>query len=176
MTGQPQPGQYWQTQDGKLRAYVHGVTKLGTVLAEMPSGQWVDIDVNQMLADWRHLPDCDSFGWQPTRYPRYFETHNREDYAFLRQDSATDFVLVRHNGTGDEVTVVNLAFRADLTETEAMSRIAPPTPATRTITFCEHIVWDEPGCERLVWALESDDMLYRHSYPTGRTRTIEVPE
>jgi hypothetical protein len=177
MTGQPQHGQYWQTQDGRQRVCVHGVTKLGTVLAEMRSGQWVDIDVNQMLADWRHLPDCDSFGWQPTRYPRYFETRNREDYAFLRQDSATDFVLVRYNGTGDEVTVVDLANRAELTEAEAKSRIEPPTPATRrTITFCEYIVWDELGCERLVWSLESDDLLYRHRYPTGQTRTVEVPE
>jgi hypothetical protein len=323
-SAQPQPGQYWQTQDGKLRVYVHGVTQLGTVLAEMPSGQWVDIDVNQMLADWRHLPGCDSFDWQPTRYPRYFETHNRENYAFLRQDSATDFVLVQHDGTGREVTEVTLADRVQITETEAMSRIVssvpewpkyvtnptgwacdtaylrrdseevcvrvttsgvehpnwwdeqrdetvhrgtwkyiteaeaksrieppkpvespddwvtqdrvvprnnidlwcwieagktphehdwqkgvsnfhrhkhgdreypscseilhvrcrrkdlppvePPKPATRTITFCEYIVWDEPGCERLVWALESDDMLYRHSYPTGQTRTVEVPE
>jgi hypothetical protein len=249
MNKQPQPGQYWQTQDGKLRVYVHGVTKLGTVLVEISSGQWVDFDVNQMLADWQHLPDCDSFDWQPVQYPRYFETHNREDYAFLRQDSATDFVLVRYNGTGDEVTVVTLANRAGLTEAEAMSRIVPvkpvespddwvtqdrvparpgiderayqyegdswvlrgwadaaniawpemprhgtvrgpatvhlrcrrkdlpaPTPATRTITFCEYVVWDEPGCERLVWALESDDLLYRHSYSTGQTRTVEIAE
>jgi hypothetical protein len=291
MTTQPQQGQYWRTQDGKLRIYVHGVTKLGTVLAEMPCGQWVDIDVNQMLADWQHLPDCDSFDWQPTRYPRYWETHDRAYYAFLRQDSETEFVLVGYDGTDYEGTEVTLADRAEITEAEAMSRIVPPTldpgegwrllnpdepliprdeywrqgswrpiaamyvrdssqlanthyrrriepsrpdpgegwrlvdkavdvpqegdeywtrlgkhwyrrttngpwesgdtyrrrkdlppvepptpKKTRTITFCEHIVWDEPGCERLVWALRSDDLLYRHSYPTGLTRTVEVRE
>jgi len=183
MNKQPQHGQYWQTQDGKLRIYVHGVTKLGTVLAEMRSGQWVDLDVNQMLANWRHLPDCDSVDWQPVKYPRYFETHNREDYAFLRQDSATDFVLAQHDGTGHEVTEVTLADRAELTEAEAMSRIVPPTPPTRTVTFCEYVVWDEPGSGQLVWVSEPDDLmpsarsrLYRYRYPTGQTRTVEVPE
>jgi len=252
-TTQPQHGQYWQTCDTKLRVYVHGVTQLGTVLAEIPSGQWVDLNVNQMLADWRHLPDCDSFDWQPVRYPRYFETRDREYYAYLRQDSATDCVLVQRDGTDYEGTEVTLADRAELTEAEAMSRLVPPKPVespddwvtqdlvparpgiderayqyegdssvlcgwadaaniawpgmprhgtvrgpatvhlrcrrkdlppvvppapkkTRTINFCEHIVWDEPGCERLVWVLESDDLLYRYRYPTGLTRTIEIPE
>jgi hypothetical protein len=254
MNKQPQHGQYWQTQDGKLRVYVHGVTKLGTVLVEISSGQWVDFDINQMLADWTHLPGCDSFDWQPVKYPRYFETHDREYYAYLRQDSANEFVLVQHDGTDYEGTEVTLADRAELTEAEAMSRIEPPKPVespddwvtqdrvvprnnidlwcwieagktphehdwqkgvsnfhrhkhgdreypscseilhvrcrrkdlppvepptpkkTRTIKFCEYIVWDEPGCERLVWALESDDLLYRYRYPTGETRTIEIPE
>jgi hypothetical protein len=186
MNKQPQQGEWWRTRSGEIRL-VFGVNPFdkkytawttnadGTVCCHCPSGAEFSSGRESPCDLVEHLPDCDSFDWQPTQCPRYFETHNREDYAFLRQDSATDFVLVRYNGTGDEVTVVDLANRDGLTEAEAMSRIVPPKPKTRTITFCEYIVWDEPGCERLVWALRSDYMLYRYRYPTGLTRTIEVP-
>jgi hypothetical protein len=261
MNKQPQPGEWWRTRGGEI-LYVVGcrpksddtnwplivVDKHGVCVEPYTTGGFIDephIECEEDLVE--HLPDCDSFEWVPVQYPRYFETHNREDYAFLRQDSATDFVLVQHDGTGREVTEVTLAERAEITEAEATSRIVPPAPEwpkyvtgrtgfacytaylrrdsetdcvlvtksgmehpnfwdatrddlllnglwvyiteaeakafikptkpkARTITFCEHIVWDEPGCERLVWALEPDDLLYRHSYPTGQTRTVEVPE
>jgi hypothetical protein len=192
MNKQPQPGEWWKTREGK-RVYIAAVMPdwfTGLYPLRVFSGT-AEIDSEKYTRDGgyhfdglqsgrdliEHLPECTGWDWQPVKYPRYFETHNREDYAFLRQDSATDFVLVRYNGTGDEVTVVTLANRAGLTEAEAMSRIVPPTPPTRrTIAFCEYVVWDDPGCERLVWVLESDDLLYRYRYPTGLTRTVEVPE
>jgi hypothetical protein len=245
MNKQPQPGEWWRTRSGEIRL-VFGVNPCGTkytvwttnaddaVCSHLPSGAEFSGGRESPYDLVEHLPDCNSFDWQPVRYPRYFETRDREYYAYLRQDSATDLVLVEPSGDDYEGTEVALAGRTEITEAEAMSRIVPPkhdpgqgyrrinpavdvpqegdefwhksekrwvarsremsyagwsntdtyrrrieppTPKkTRTITFCEYIVWDEPGCERLVWALESDDMLYRHSYPTGRTRTIEVPE
>jgi hypothetical protein len=272
MNKQPRPGEWWKTREGK-RVYIAAVMpdwftgpyplRVFSGTAETDSEKYTrdggyHFDGLQSGRDLvEHLPECTGWDWQPVRYPRYFETHDREYFAYLRQDSATELVLVQHNGEDYESAEgVTMAYRVEITEAEAMSRIVPavpewpkyvtnptgwscdtaylrrdsetgcvrvttsgmehpnwwdeqrdefvhrgtwkyiteaeskaiievvcrkdlpptPTPATRTITVCEYIVWDDPGCERLVWVLESDDMLYRHRYPTGQTRTVEVPE
>jgi hypothetical protein len=271
MNKQPQPGEWWKTREGK-RVYIAAVMPdwfIGPYPLRVFSGT-AETDSEKYTRDGgyhfdglqsgrdlvEHLPDCTGWDWQPVKYPRYWETRDRAYYAFLRQDSETEFVLVEYGGEDYENTEeVTLADRAELTEAEAMSRIVPPKPiespddwvtqdrvpvrmhhdecrwsswgsgapwisnihsttgwmhgrkhvldsgevavlsvrcrrkdlppvespkpptlATRTITFCEYIVWDDPGCERLVWALESDDMLYRYHYPTGQTRAVEIPE
>jgi hypothetical protein len=268
-TTQPQQGEWWRTREGK-RVYIAAVMpgwftgpyplRVFSGTAETDSEKYTrdggyHFDGLQSGRDLvEHLPDCTGWDWQPVKYPRYWETHDRAYYAYMRQDSATDIVLVQRDGTDYENTEVTLADRAELTEAEAMSRIEPPKPVespddwvtqdrvvprnnidlwcwieagktphehdwqkgvsnfhrhkhgdreypscseilhvrcrrkdlppvepptpkkTRTIKFCEYIVWDEPGCERLVWVLESDDLLYRYRYPTGLTRTIEIPE
>jgi hypothetical protein len=126
MNKQPQPGQWWQADDDS-RAFIIGVKRNGDVVIEDGHGR--HFNGGKDWDGWQHLPDCDSFDWEPTRYPRYWETHDRAYYAFLRQDSATEFVLVQHDGTDYENTEeVTLTDRTEITEAEAMSRIVPPTP------------------------------------------------
>jgi hypothetical protein len=54
-------------------------------------------------------------------------------------------------------------------------RIEPPKPKTRTVVLREWLLWTSPGHECLQW-LASDPLGWPHRHPTGKTRTIEVPE
>jgi hypothetical protein len=144
MTGQPQQGQYWKTREGK-RVYIAAVMPdwfTGPYPLQVFSGT-AETDSEKYTRDGgyhfdglqsgrdlvEHLPECTGWDWQPVKYPRYWETHDRAYYAFLRQDSATEFVLVQHNGEDYENTEeVTLTDRAEITEAEAMSRIVPVKP------------------------------------------------
>jgi hypothetical protein len=171
MTTQPQPGQYWQTRDTKQRAYVHGVTKLGIVLIETPSGAWVGIGVNQWLEDWQHLPDCDSFDWVPPSQP-----DPGEGWRLI--DKAVDVPRAGDEYWDEEFrewTPRALWLAPFERYATYRRRIEPPTPRTRTVVLREWVVWSKGGNEILQWHAGSPIGWFGR-YPTGETRTIEVPE
>ena len=200
MTTQPQPGQWWQSNND-TQVFIIGVKQNGDVIFENKHGQ--HFNGGKHWHNWQHLPDCDSFDWQPEVWPKYY-THKQGfacDTAYLRRDSAKVTYRVSKKGhqtvnwwDSDRDEIVSSGGWIEITEAEAKARINPPSPpnpgegwrlvdkateppkpATRTVVLREWLLWSSPGHECLQW-LASDPLGWPHRHPTGQTRTIEVPE
>jgi len=199
---QPQPGEWWRTRGGEIRKVIHridgddqypiiAVNKGGLITRHAADGCYT----NELLNLVEHLPDCDSFDWVPPRYPRYWETHDRTYYAYLRQDSATELVWVENDGEELPPVCVTVTGRVELTEADAMARLepSPPDPGEgwRLVDKAVDVpqdgdeFWDREHCEwmpRLRAYRDSPfseiSIFYRRRIepPKPRTRTVVLRE
>ena len=60
---QPQAGEYWQKE--YTRVCVVGTKKNGLTVGETECGNLISF---MSIHDWQHLPECDSFKWQPEEF------------------------------------------------------------------------------------------------------------
>ena len=96
---QPQAGEWWQ-KDGTRVCVIGTKKKNGLTIGEMQSGNLIPfLPVN----DWQHLPDCDSFDWQPEVFTQEELTasyqaipaadlppvESPDEYRILREDEQT---------------------------------------------------------------------------------------
>ena len=176
---QPQPGQWWRARDGEIRKVIHratlnypfvliAVNSFGMVTKHRLDGQ----AACELLDLVEHLPDCDSFDWQPPK-PDPGEGWRLIDKAV---DVPQDGDEIWHT-EGCEWQPRLRVFRETSFSKSATyrRRIEPPKPRTRTVVLREWLLWSSSGHECLQ-GLASDPLGWPHRYPTGETRTIEIPE
>ena len=122
---QPQAGEWWQ-KDG-TRVCVVGTKKNGLTVGEMQSGTLIPF---MSIHDWQHLPDCDSFEWQPEVFPQYWtakQTDSNRDAAFVELKQGGDWV--QHYRDGGEYLITVVPFhkggRTQLTKEQAEALQSP---------------------------------------------------
>ena len=122
---QPQAGEWWQ-KDGK-RVCVIGTKKNGLTIGEMRGGTLIPF---MSIHDWQHLPDCDSFEWQPEVFPQYWtakQTDSNRDVAFVELKQGGDWV--QHYRDGGEYLITVVPFhkggRTQLTKEQAEALQSP---------------------------------------------------
>ena len=123
---QPQAGEYWQ-KDGK-RLCVIGTKKNGVPVGETECGNLIPF---LPIHDWQHLPDCDSFDWQPEVWPKLY-VHCDADCDWCVEQYKVDRIRVhRVTGVEDQPWVAMYSTNiADgtwikVTEAEALARVKP---------------------------------------------------
>lgn len=133
----PMAGEWWKYDDvdgTKFRLYVVG--PLRTInqrfMCEDSSGAIEMYDIDPMK--WNHLPDCDSFEWNPEVFPQYWTTLDRESNlpsatAFVIRKNKVDWNIVWKNGDhGICMGVVskwNPSGRTQLTKEQAEALLLP---------------------------------------------------
>jgi hypothetical protein len=122
---QPQGGEYWQK--GLRRLFIIGTTKNGLTVGETEFGTLIPF---MSIHDWQHLPDCDSFEWQPEVYPQYWtakQTDSNRDVAFVELKQGGDWV--QHYRDGGEYLMTVVPFqkkgRTQLTKEQAEALQSP---------------------------------------------------
>jgi hypothetical protein len=168
---QPQPGQYWGVRqipavriigfDGDECIVRHRDGRLTT----LAKGNWQRTD-----SEWQHLPDCDSFDWVPSQ-PDPGEGWRLIDKAVDVPQEGDEFWDREHC----EWMPRPRAYRDSPFSEISIFYRRRIEPRTRTVVLREWLLWTSPGHECLQW-LASDPLGWPHRYPTGQTRTIEVPE
>ena len=123
---QPQAGEYWQKEytrvcviGTKKNRLTVGETECGTLIPFLP------------IHDWQHLPDCDSFDWQPEVWPKWY-VHCDADWDWCVEQYKVDRIRV-HRVTGVEdhpwvaMYSTNIADGTwiKVTEAEALARVTP---------------------------------------------------
>jgi hypothetical protein len=134
MSKQPQSGEYWQSNNDSP-VFIVGVKQNGDVIFENKHG--IHFNGGKNWHAWRHLPDCDSFGWVPETWPKYY-VHFRafgDDAEYIRRDSKNSAVSVSKSGAetkivwdADHDEIVASGGWIEVTEAEAKSRLNPPKP------------------------------------------------
>lgn len=72
-TKQPAAGEYWEWAENEQRVLILLVDE-GDIICRAEDGgirYWIKENSGGFLKNFRHLPDCDSFDWKETVYPRY---------------------------------------------------------------------------------------------------------
>jgi len=134
MSKQPQSGEYWQSNNDSP-VFIVGVKQNGDVIFENKHG--IHFNGGKNWHAWRHLPDCDSFGWVPETWPKYYVHFRafRDDAEYIRRDSKNSAVSVSKSGAetkivwdADRDEIVASGGWIEVTEAEAKSRLNPPKP------------------------------------------------
>jgi hypothetical protein len=93
---EPQAGEYWQHKiHTKDRAYFIGRTPEGEMVWQCEGDTIESGNLDWSL--WQHLPECDSWEWQPDPYPHYYEALS-PSIAYARRDSEDTATLVSKDG------------------------------------------------------------------------------
>ena len=88
--------------------------------------------------EWEHLPDCDSFDWQPEAFPQWYVCGNNHGWgitAYVVRDTSKTYFCVEANGETKESAdytwdqeLVTCGFWKQVTQAEAESRVNKPEP------------------------------------------------
>ena len=122
---QPQAGEWWQKDDTRL--CIIGTKKNGLTVGETECGSLIPF---MSIHGWQHLPDCDSFEWQPEVYPQYWttkDTDSTRDVAFVELKQGGDWVQHYRDGMKYLMTVVPFQKkgRTQLTKEQAEALLPP---------------------------------------------------
>jgi hypothetical protein len=92
----PQAKEWWEYNG--VRIHIVGITTKGLLSCEYKDGT---MSVLRQGDHWKHLPDCNSFEWQPETFPQYYQPSFRsiDRAAFIRRDSPSCVVTVRKDGS-----------------------------------------------------------------------------
>lgn len=132
MTTQKQPmaGEWWQADDGS-RAYIIGVKRNGEVMFEDENFQ--HFNGGDDWSDWQHLPDCDSWTWQPEVFPKWY-VHKKPELPWcLKRPDKSSFVCCSREGQSQRILdwndehddIVSDGEWIEVTEAEALARVKP---------------------------------------------------
>lgn len=133
----PQAGEWWEYKDNtKCRRYIIGNNHKGHPVGVSECGEYEVFDEqgNMRVEFWKHLPGCDSFEWQPPKWPRYVVKDYWENTAYLRFDAENEYVAIAINGSDITRTgwIASFSFTSmkdnEVTEAEALARVKPPVP------------------------------------------------
>jgi hypothetical protein len=123
MGEKPQAGEFWEWSGVRLR--IVGTRMNGSIVAEHECGH---LEFGCRVFDMKHLPDCNSFEWQPETFPQYYAPSFRsiDRAAFIRRDSPSCVVTVRKDGS--EVLwssdwAEESDGRKEITKSDAISRL-----------------------------------------------------
>lgn len=156
-TKQPQAGEWWQKED--TRVCIVGTRKNGLTVGEMQSGTLIPF---MSIHGWQHLPDCDSFEWQPEVWPQYWttkDTDSMRDVAFIELKQDGDWVQHYRDGGESLMTVVPFQKkgRTQLTKEQAEALVdKPQTPVVCSMCGLSPVIEGTAGCKDCTeWALDS---------------------
>lgn len=83
---QPQAGEWWQQLDGKKYLCI-AANKQGETAWQVKDGSFRLLHGDSYWKYWQHLPDCDSWTWQPAADLPPVESP--DEYRILREDEQT---------------------------------------------------------------------------------------
>ena len=83
---QPQAGEWWQKD--LTRLFIIGTKKNGLAVGETEFGTLIPF---LKIHDWQHLPECDSFDWQPVEFCVMCDDLSAKAHA--RCNDCTEFAL-----------------------------------------------------------------------------------
>ena len=159
----PEAGEWWQRD--WCRVLIVGRKLNGNVITETINGL---IGTMQDEEEWQHLPDCDSFEWQPETFPQYW-TSESPLLAFMKQLSKDDFVPVFLDGSEGAVRSNSTVDRTRLTQAEAEARVKKPEPVESPDDWVtQDRVPDRPGIDE--WRRVFDGV------PDGWNKSFEHEE
>ncbi len=133
----PQAGEWWQGDTTQLskRAFVCGFDRDGCVIWQTSQNSGLKrTTLSVFLESHRHLPECDSFEWQPETFPQYFVRDDNEPFSdcdHLVRTAKTKVHGINVDGSATE-TVVWSEFHNEhfargvwkqITQSEAESRV-----------------------------------------------------
>ncbi len=125
----PEIGEWWEHDSN--RVLIVGKTRNGIAIAEYQDGSVYEIENGE---NFKHLPDCDSFDWQPETFPQYWTTvDNASDPgAYVIRTSKTEFKVIDKDGTTRRHSYSwfpkDSTDRTRLTQAEAEARVKNPEP------------------------------------------------
>lgn len=118
----PLAGEWWEKEG--VRLLVVGTKRSGITVGEHECGS---IDLFHHQHDWRHLPDCTGWDWQPEVFPQWYEPFYDGKYAYILRTSETKMKRVRLDGSEVETDWLEIDnARKRITQAEAESRIEKP--------------------------------------------------
>ena len=140
----PQPGEWWQGDTTQLskRAFICGHDRDGCVIWQTSQNSGLKrTTLSVFLESHKHLPDCDSFEWQPETFPQCIVPDTGllfggMDHYYIRRTSATQYEYVHathvelshcHWGAS-ESKAIDLGVWQVVTQLEAESRVSRAKP------------------------------------------------
>lgn len=129
----PQAGEFWEWSGVRLR--IVGTRMNGSIVAEHECGH---LEFGCRIFDMKHLPECDSFEWQPETFPQWYVCGNPIGWgftAYVVRDTASTYFCVEESGREsrnsaykwDQSLVTSVAWK-QVTQAEAEVRIKKPEP------------------------------------------------
>lgn len=141
----PQAGEFWELNE---RVKIVGPLSDGATVGETSSGS---IRTFKHENGWTHLPDCDSFDWQPETFPQWYVCGNSIGWgitAYVVRDSPNTYFCVETNGNEVrnseyvfEQGLVNSGHWKKVTQAEAESRVKKPDPVESPDDWVEFDGW-----------------------------------
>ena len=129
----PQAGEFWEWAGERLR--IIGTRNDGRIVGENQAG---GLEMSCHIFDMTHLPDCDSFDWQPETFPQWYACGNSIGWgitAYVVRDTANTYFCVETNGNEVrsnayvfEQGLVNSGHWKQVTQAEAEARVKKPEP------------------------------------------------
>jgi len=120
----PQAGEFWEWAGERLR--IIGTRNDGRIVGENQAG---GLEMSCHIFDMTHLPDCDSFDWQPETFPQWYEPLLDANAAYGIRTNKTELIVVHHDGRRVVRTWEPIDdHRKKITQSEAESRIKKPEP------------------------------------------------
>ena len=182
----PQTGEWWECDFTRVRIVGHRLD--GVVITEAIGG-FIGCIENEF--GWKHLPDCDSFEWQPETFPQYWSTFGGiASVAYVEQVSKKEFREVLKDGTVNPIARSG-SYSADgrkrLTREQAEALVQKPEPVESPDDWVtQDRVPDRPGIDQWRWVYggksegdwrdtRSDSDIYlKHGYVDAAMDRFEV--
>lgn len=162
----PEAGEFWEWAGKRLR--IIGTRHDGRIVGENQAG---GLEMSCHIFDMTHLPECDSFDWQPETFPQYFVRDDNEPFSdcdHLVRTAKTKVHGINIDGSSTE-TVVWSEFHNEhfargvwkqITQAEAEARIKKPEPelkpemSSRELEFLEIVAKQRDTIDKLAKRVE----------------------
>ena len=143
---QPHAGEYWQKE--YTRVCVIGTMKNGLTVGETEFGTLISF---LQIHDWQHLPDCDSFDWQPEVWPQYWTAINDITFAYCLRYAADKYCMIKRDGSRGPENIwyhVTSEGRTQLTKEQAEAFVdCPPRPVVCSMCGVNPVIHGTAGCK-----------------------------
>ncbi len=154
----PEIGEWWEHDSD--RVLIVGKTRNGIAIAEYQDGSVYEIENGK---NFKHLPDCDSFEWQPETFPQWYVKDDKTPFTdcdHLVRTSKTEVHGINCDGSKTQNGAWSqyhdeLVARGDfiqITQAEAESRVKKPEPVESPDDWVtQDRVPDRPGIDEYRW-------------------------
>lgn len=132
----PERDQYWEHEKSGERVYFIGKTPEGEMVWQC-HGDPIEAG-NIDWSDWKHLPDCTGWRWQPETFPQWYVCGNSVGWhttVFVVRDTATTYFCVESDGTEKRSedfiwsqSFVSSGLWRQITKEQAEALLNKPTP------------------------------------------------
>ena len=132
---QPQAGEWWQQIDGTKYLCI-AKNKHDETIWQVKDSGFRSLVGDYCWKHWQHLPDCDSWEWQPEVFPQYWtkkNTDSNRDVAFVELKQGGNWTQHYRDGGKYLMTVVPFQKkgRTQLTKEQAEALLDLPQPFTQ---------------------------------------------
>ena len=130
----PQSGEWWKDLRDNQIVNVVIVTAIDELCVREKGGRLGVWRLAQFALNYEHLPDCDSFDWQPETFPQYWTTIDckKDPGAYVIRTSTDQFRIINKDGSTQKHIVSwypeDSKDRTRITQAEAESLVKKPEP------------------------------------------------